>query len=60
VSHLRSVRVTSSQATAPPRASRRPAQQHGQHSYALVVAFLTLASTATAFYDLYLLASSAN
>ena len=53
-----SVRVTSSQATALPRAPRRKAGTQGEHSYALVVAFLTLASTAIAFFDLYLLATS--
>lgn len=54
-----SVRVTSNHATPLPRAPRHAAGTQG-HSYALVVAFLTVASTAIACFDLYLLASSAS
>ena len=60
MSDYRSVTVLSSQATALPRAPRRKARKQSEHSYALVVAVLTLASTAIAFLDLYLLATSAS
>ena len=58
MSDYRAVRIVSTQATAPPRAPHPPVQRPSEHSYALIVALLTLVTTAVAFYDLYLLATS--
>jgi hypothetical protein len=55
----RSVRVVSKPTNPVPRARQSQSSGPSQQSYALIVGVLSLATTAIAFYDLYLLATNA-
>jgi hypothetical protein len=59
MSDHRSVRVVSKPVTPVPRARQRRSMGPNEQSYALIVGVLSLATTAIAFYDLYLLATNA-
>jgi hypothetical protein len=59
VSDYPSVKIVSKPGTPVPRGRQRRSSGPNESSYALIVAILSLATTAIAFYDLYLLATNA-